>query len=65
MKTINVTGMSCDHCVKAVEKALQEVEGVQNPRVSLEDGTASFEDDPSVDMDEVVKAVEKAGYAVG
>lgn len=65
MKTIKVTGMSCDHCVKAVEKALEGVEGVRNPRVSLENGSASFEEDSSVDLNEVVKAVEKAGYAVG
>jgi copper chaperone len=61
MRTITITGMSCDHCVKAVEKALKGVEGVQNPEVSLKDGTASFEEDSSVDMGQVVKAVEKAG----
>ena len=46
-------------------EALTEVEGVRDVRIDLERGEASFEDDPSVDLDTVKKAVEKAGYRIG
>ena len=65
MITIKIEGMSCSHCVLAVTEALTEVEGVRDVRIDLERGEASFEDDPSVDLDTVKKAVRKAGYGIG
>jgi copper chaperone len=38
--TINVQGMSCDHCVKAVTAAAKGVSGVTNVKVDLKAGTA-------------------------
>ena len=64
MKRIKVKGMSCQHCVQAVTKALQEVPGVKNVQVSLEDGEARFEEAADVDMQAVEYEVEKAGYSV-
>ncbi len=65
MTTINVKGMSCNHCVMAVTRALNAVEGVADVRVSLERGEASFEERKPVDMAVVREQIEKAGYAVG
>jgi len=65
MITIKIEGMSCGHCVLAVTEALTEVGGVREVRIDLERGEASFEDDPSVDLDTVKEAVRKAGYRIG
>lgn len=63
--TVKIQGMSCEHCVLAVTKALEEIEGLRNCRVDLSSGEATFEQEPSVDMNSVIEAVEKAGYRVG
>lgn len=65
MKTIKIKGMSCNHCVMAVTRALSAVEGVADVKVSLEAGEAIFEERKPVDMDAVREKIEKAGYAVG
>ncbi|MDL2301629.1 heavy metal translocating P-type ATPase [Lachnospiraceae bacterium OttesenSCG-928-D06] len=44
-KIIKIEGMSCGHCVKAVEKALNQVKGVTNVNVSLEENQAVIECD--------------------
>ena len=42
---LQVKGMSCGHCVSAVEKALRNQEGVSSATVSLEGGSAEVEYD--------------------
>ena len=61
---IKVSGMTCNHCVAHVTKALEGLPGVKDVKVSLEVGDASFEKPDDVSMDEVKKAVEEAGYQV-
>jgi copper chaperone len=65
MKTIKVKGMSCGHCVNAVTKALESVEGVENVSVNLEMGSATFDESGAVDMAVVSKVIKDAGYEVG
>lgn len=65
MKVVKITGMSCRHCVEAVKKALSEIDGVKNIKVSLERGEASFDEEKPVDMEMVRKQIEQAGYKVG
>ena len=60
MEQYNVTGMSCAACVARVEKAVNSVEGVKSCAVSLLTNSMSVEGNAS--PDEIVKAVEKAGY---
>ena len=62
---VSVKGMSCQHCVNAVTKALEQVEGVKNVEVSLEKGEARYDEDKPVDRKAVRKAVQNAGYEVG
>ncbi|MBN1615118.1 MAG: heavy-metal-associated domain-containing protein [Deltaproteobacteria bacterium] len=64
MKTIRVKGMSCDHCVMAVTKALGSVEGVSNVRVDLASGEASFDETKPVDINLVAERIRKAGYEI-
>lgn len=64
MTTVKIQGMSCQHCVAAVTKALQGISGIRNLRVALDTGEATFDADPSVDMAVIRQAVTKAGYTV-
>ncbi len=65
MRTIKVKGMSCQHCVKAVTKALSELEGVADVKVDLTAGEARFEESSPVADDVLREAVKKAGFELG
>lgn len=60
---LEVSGMSCDSCAARVVAALQGVEGVQSASVDLESGRASIVGD-SIDTNQLVEAVTRAGYGV-
>ena len=60
MKQYNVTGMSCAACSARVEKAVSGVPGVTACSVSLLTNSMGVEGTAS--PDEVIRAVEKAGY---
>ena len=62
-ETITIEGMTCQHCVKAVREALEDLEGVQVDDVQI--GSARITYDPDeVERDEIVEAVEDEGYEV-
>jgi len=64
-KTLKVNGMSCEHCVKAVNNALCEITGVTDIAVSLEKGTVSFKHDPARAPLETIKAaITGEGYEI-
>lgn len=60
MKQYTVTGMSCAACSARVEKAVNQVPGVTSCSVSLLTNSMGVEG--SADPQEIVKAVEDAGY---
>ena len=62
METIKVKGMSCQHCVQAVTKALNAIEGLENVQVDLDSGQASFDKARPVDQETIKAAVKEAGY---
>jgi copper chaperone len=64
MKTLRIKGMSCQHCVKAVKKALEEIDGVTEVTVDLAKGEAAFEETRPVDEAVVKEKIQKAGYEV-
>ena len=62
---INVEGMSCEHCVKAVTDAVTAVAGVDSAVVDLEAKTATVTYDPDTgSLDEIVSAIEDQGFEV-
>ncbi|AKL86345.1 MULTISPECIES: copper chaperone CopZ [Bacillus] len=63
--TIKVEGMSCQHCVKAVESSVGELNGVSAVHVNLEAGEVdvSFHAD-QVSLKEITDAIEDQGYDV-
>ena len=61
--TLKVQGMSCQHCVAAVTRALQEVDGVRAARVDLDAGRAYVDyDEKRTGTRELVGAVMDEGY---
>jgi len=60
--TLNIEGMSCDHCVAHVTKALQEISGVSFAKVSLKKKNAEVEHGDAVSLDALKAAVCEAGY---
>ena len=61
--TIKVEGMSCQHCVIRVTKALQGLNGIQDLDVQIGAVTLRF-DEHSLKKEDIEKAIENAGYKV-
>lgn len=64
MKSIKIKGMSCQHCVMAVTKALGSLDGIKNVNVDLKSGVATYDEVNSIDPVEVAAAIKKAGFEV-
>lgn len=61
-KTLKVDGMMCEHCVKRVTNALQDVAGVKKAQVNLKKKTAVVTLDEEVNIETLISAVVAAGY---
>ena len=64
MKTVKIKGMTCNHCVMAVTRTLEKIDGVKNVKVDLQKGEATFDEAKPVDMEVVKGSIKKAGYDV-
>ncbi len=63
--TLKIQGMTCNHCVMRVAKALKAVPGVQDAQVDLQKGEASVTfDEAKATQENMSKAVVEAGYKV-
>ena len=60
--TLNIEGMSCNHCVNHVTKAIKALAGVTSVNVSLEGKNAVVEHSSEVSPDALKAAVTSAGY---
>ena len=62
---LNVEGMSCAHCVSAVEGAVKALDGVENVQVSLDEKNATVDfDDEKLSVDSIKEAIEDQGFDV-
>ncbi len=61
---LKVKGMSCQHCVMSVTKALGQLDGVKNVQVDLAKGEVRFDNTKEVASDRIEKAIQDAGYEV-
>lgn len=63
--TFTVQGMTCAHCEKAVKNAVNDVDGVSNVKVDLNDKlvSVSFNED-KVTVEQIKEAIEDQGYDV-
>ncbi|MGN1385688.1 MAG: copper chaperone CopZ [Bacillus sp. (in: firmicutes)] len=62
---LNVSGMSCGHCVKAVEGSVGALNGVKEVKVELSEGKVEVHFDPAVVTVAAVKdVIDDQGYDV-
>ena len=62
--TYRVTGMTCDHCVRAVTTELVLLPGVRSVDIDLAEGAVTVTSDGPMDQEEVREAIDEAGYAL-
>jgi copper ion binding protein len=60
--TYAVTGMTCEHCVRAVSEEVRRIEGVSDVTVDLPSGALTISSSGPVEEAAVAAAVEEAGY---
>jgi copper chaperone len=63
--TYRVTGMTCDHCVRAVTEEVSKLAGISNVAVDLPSGTVTISSDSPLDEVSVKAAINEAGYELG
>lgn len=62
---LNVDGMSCEHCVKAITNAVSALSGVVGVSVDLSGKTVSVEHNPDeISVEKIRNEIEKQGYEV-
>jgi len=61
MESIKISGMSCQHCVASVKKALEALPGISAVTVDLSNGSASFANN-GVAREDIKKAISKIGF---
>jgi copper chaperone len=62
--TLKVKGMSCQHCVMSVTKALGQLDGIKNVQVDLAKGEVRFDNPKEIATSRIEKAISDAGYQV-
>jgi copper chaperone len=63
--TLNVKGMSCGHCVKAVEGSVGALDGVKNVQVNLQGRTVDIEfNNETVSLATIKETIDDQGYDV-
>lgn len=60
---IKIEGMSCQHCVMAVKKAIGGLKGIDSADVAIGSAAVKY-DESKVKKEEIEAAVEKAGFKV-
>lgn len=62
---LKVEGMSCGHCVKAVEGNVGELAGVSAVKASLDNNEVSVEfDHEKTTLDQIKEVIEDQGYDI-
>jgi len=57
-----VVGMTCGHCVSAVQQEVGAIAGVTDVTVDLPTGAVTVTSDRPLTTDEVAAAIDEAGY---
>ena len=59
---LDVVGMTCDHCARAVSREVSALPGVSDVHVDVTAGQVRITADRTLSNDELREAVEEAGY---
>ena len=62
-ETLQIEGMSCGHCVKAVRESLEETDGVEVLDVEIGHARVRYDADRVTPQD-LEEAIEEAGFEV-
>lgn len=63
METIlQIGGMRCEHCAKAVQKAIEVLPGVDRVSVNLEQSSATVQSQDRLDRQAILASLEEEGY---
>lgn len=60
---IAIDGMTCQHCVMRVQKAIEGLSGIQEASVVIGQATVEF-DETQIKQKEIEDAIIKAGYRI-
>lgn len=63
-KTVSISGMTCGHCVKRVENALGELNGVTSVVVNLAEKNAIIEVSDNTSDELIRETIDDIGYTV-
>ena len=61
-RTYQVVGMTCGHCVAAVEREVGAIEGVTDVTVDLATGAVVVASTSPIADDDMTAAIDEAGY---
>ncbi len=59
---LDVKGMTCGSCVRHINVALDDIDGIEQIEVSLREGRVLVKHQPGLDTATLVSAIEGAGY---
>lgn len=62
-KTLEISGMNCNHCVLAVKNALTEIPHLHVENVSIGSAVLQY-DEASVPMEAIAEAIREAGFTL-
>jgi len=65
IRSVAVTGMTCDHCARAVRAEIGKLPGVTGVDVDVDAGTVRVSGDPLPGDGPLREAIEEAGYEFG
>ncbi len=60
--TVQVQGMTCEHCVAAVRGELSKLDGVSDVAIDLESGAVTIDSSGPLTDSDLRAAVDEAGY---
>ncbi len=61
--TLKIEGMTCQHCVMAVKKAVDGISGVSSSDVEVGSAKVTY-DESGTDRESIVSAIQTAGYKI-
>ncbi len=61
--TLTIGGMSCQHCVAAVKRSIDSIEGVESTDIAVGSANVSY-DESKTSKEAIIDAVTKGGYTI-
>ena len=59
-KILKIDGMGCEHCIKSVREALQEIEGLEILEVKIGEATVEIKNEELIEV--IKERLDDAGY---